>query len=382
MQIEQPGRTTAIATLGAICLFPLIVLPVIVGAFVDYIGMTESEAGLATAIGALGAALTAIPVALTIHHLDLKRLAYSGLIIMAITDGLSIAAVSIPVEAFIALRFLSGVGAAAVYASVMSGYAAWQEPDRAYGLFMGVQFGVSAIGLYFLPVVLPMIGIEGLYAGIVSMDLVALGLVSRLPGKDERKGAGSEAPLEWKIILRRTSLVCLLGIGLFESANMAHFAYAERIGVAFEIDPGRIGAILGIATVAGIPAAFAVVWLGDRMGHLVPIAVAAACQCLALLLLMQSSAEAVYVIAMCMLSIGWAFSLPYFQAVEAELDPGGSVVVAGGFATSLGASLGPAVAAMLVMPGQYAGIFVAAIGTYVLVVGLMRFVILRMPRSA
>ncbi|MGI9264405.1 MAG: MFS transporter, partial [Gammaproteobacteria bacterium] len=157
----------AIATLGSICLFPLIVLPVIVGAFVDYIGMTESQAGLAIAVGALGSAVTAVPVALAIHHLDLKRLALVGLIVMVIADGLSIAAMSIPVEAFITLRFFSGVGAAAVYAAVMSGYAAWEESDRAYGLFMGVQFGVSAIGLYFLPQVLPTIGIEGLYAGIV-----------------------------------------------------------------------------------------------------------------------------------------------------------------------------------------------------------------------
>jgi predicted MFS family arabinose efflux permease len=381
VHIEQPARTAAIATLGAVALFPLLVLPIIVGGFVDHIGMSESQAGWATATGALGAALAAIPVALTIHHLDLRRLATAGLIVMAIADGLSIAALSIPVETFFALRFLSGVGAAGVYASVVSGYAAWDAPDRAYGFFMGVQFAVSAVGLYFLPLILPIVGIEGLYAGIAAMDLVAIGLVTRLPTRDERKGAGSEAPLEWKIVLRRTSLVCLLGIGLFEAANMAHFAYSERIGVAFGLDASRIGLILGVATVVGIPGAMAVVWLGDRFGHFVPILIGLANQSAALFLLFAAGGQLTYTIAMCMLSIGWAFSLPYFQAVEAELDPGGSVVVAGSFATGMGASVGPAIAATLVLPGDFAGVYLAAISTYFVVAGLMRVVIVGMTRT-
>ena len=382
MQIEQAGRTSLLALLGSVALFPWLVLPVLVGGFVDHIGLSESEAGWAVAIGALGSALATIPISLAIHHLDLRRLALSGLIIMAIADGLSMAAASLPVWFFLLLRFLYGVGAACVFSSVMSAYAGWKEPDRAYGLFMAIQFALSAVGLYGLPLVLPTLGIGGMYAGVVVLDLIAMAIIPRLPGRDERRGAGSQAPLEWRVVLRRTSLVCLLGIGLFEAANMSHFAYAERIGVSFALEGGDIGTILGIATIVGIPAAFTVVLLGDRFGHFAPIAVALCCQILALVLLMAGQEPLAYISAMCMLSIGWAFALPYFQAVEAELDPGGSVVVAGGFATALGASVGPAMAAMLVLPGQYAGIYIAAITTYLLVVVLMRFVTTRVQAPA
>ena len=50
----------------------------------------------------------------------------------------------------------------------------------------------------------------------------------------------------------------------------------------------------------------------------------------ALLCLNEYSGESLYFLTMTGLSVAWAFGLPYFQAFEARLDPGGSVVVAGG----------------------------------------------------
>ena len=69
--------------------------------------------------------------------------------------------------------------------------------------------------------------------------------------------------------------------------------------------------------------------------------------------------------------MAWAFGLPYFQAFEARLDPGGSVVVAGGFFTSVGAAIGPALAATLVRPGDYSWVILASIGIYLAVAVLM-----------
>ena len=63
--------------------------------------------------------------------------------------------------------------------------------------------------------------------------------------------------------------------------------------------------------------------------------------------------------------------MPYFQAFEAKLDPDGSVVVAGGFFTSAGAALGPAIAATVVTPGDYSAVLLIAIGIYIVVAGLM-----------
>ncbi len=150
-----------------------------------------------------------------------------------------------------------------------------------------------------------------------------------------------------------------------------HFTYAERIGVSLALSNERVGEILGIATLLGIPAGFAVVWIGDRYGELKPILAALALAISGLLILLNGSGASIYVIAMCVLSIAWAFGLPYFQAFEARLDPGGSVVVTGGSFTSAGAALGPAIAAMVVAPNDYFYVLLVAAGIYVIVACLM-----------
>ena len=371
------ARTLALSFLGSVAILPLLVLPVMVGSLVDYLGMTESLAGWAAAAGFLGGALAAVVISLRIHHLDLRKLALYGLLVMLTCDAACIAAPSLPTWLFFALRFLSGIGAAGAYASVMSAFARTRQPDRAYGLFMAMQFAGSAIGLYGLPFLLPLAGIEGLYISFVVAEIVAVSLVSSLPDREERQAQVVPDIIEWRILLTRTALVCLLGIFLFEAANMAHFTYAERIGLTAGLNNGQIGAVLGIATFLGIPAALAVVWFGERWGHFVPVLIGTSCQILALVVLVFAPSAVVYILAMCMLASAWAFSLPYIHAIEAEIDPGGSVVVAGGFATSLGGFIGPAGAAMLIHPGAYSTMLISAAVALLFVIGLMRYVCAR-----
>lgn len=256
----------------------------------------------------------------------------------------------------------------------MGAFARSREPDRAYGLFMAMQFTLSAAGLYGLPFLLPLAGIEGLFVGFTLLNLLAFRLVGKLPDSKDRLANAIPETIEWRILLSRMSLLCLLGICLFEAATMAHFTYAERIGLTTGLSHGQIGEILAFATILGIPAALAVVVLGDRWGYFLPVLLGASCQIIAVLMLTLGSNPMIYILAMCMLATGWAFSLPYFQAIEAVIDPGGSVVVAGGFATAFGGFIGPAVAATLVRPGIYSAMLLTAAVIYLLVILLMRFV--------
>jgi hypothetical protein len=268
------------------------------------------------------------------------------------------------------LRVVSGIGGATAYAAVMATIAASDMPERGYGVFSVFQFGLSAVGLYVLPLVLEDIGVIGMYLGLAAAAVLAMPLFGSVLTRGPVAGS-SDPAIEIHMLLKPAAILAMLGIGLYEAANTMHFTYAERIGVSFGLADHRIGEILGIATVIGMPAAFGVVWLGNRFGDLLPIMAALLLSIAALVLLMLSSGQGVYIVAMCALSVAWAFGLPYFQSVEARLDPGGSIVVAGGFFTSGGGALGPALAAMLVGGQGYAGVLLAAIGVYVIVAALM-----------
>lgn len=375
-------RTLLMAILGSVSLMPLLVLPVVVGGFVDYLTFTESEAGYLASAGFLGSAVAAIVISLRIHHLDLRRLAWIGLTVLILCDAVSIFAADLDTWAFVAVRFLSGAGGATAYAAVMGAYAGWKQPERAYGLFMSIQFLLSALGLFGLPWILDRGGVAAIFILFTALDVLALMFVTQIPGRDERPPVGSGPSLEWRVIAKPVALFCLAGIGLFEAANMANFTYSERIGYQFALDGAAIGTILGAATVLGIPAAFGVFLLGARFGLYVPIMLAVLTQIVALTLLLVGSTPPMYLTSMCLMSLGWAFALPYFQAIEARIDPRGSVVVAGGFATSLGDFLGPATAASLVRPNHFGDMLIGAIVACLVVILLIRLVQFKMRASA
>ena len=163
----------------------------------------------------------------------------------------------------------------------------------------------SKLGLFFLPSIMPTLGITGLFAVFALLDLAALSVLSRLPYRHERLGRVPGAPMEWHVLMTRTSVACLFGIGMFEAYNMAQFTYVERMGQSLGLDGGEIGLALGVSTLLGIPGGFGVTWLGARFGHFKPIAAAIAAQAFALLLLLYGSGMPSYFIALCFLGFAW-----------------------------------------------------------------------------
>ncbi len=361
-------RITRLAVLGSISISPLLILPTMVGALVDYADFTESQAGWVAAVGSAGNALAAIMIGLRIRHLDPRKLAVAGMIALGTFDALSMLVADVPVWLFLAFRALSGLGGATAYAAVMASYAAMPNSERGYGVFVVLQFALSALGLYLLPLALPTIEATGMYLGLAIA--AAFGLTQTSP-VISRTPETEDAAIEIHMLIRPAAILVMLGIGLFETANNMHFTYAERIGVNFALSDERIGEILGAATLLGIPAAFAVVWIGDRYGEVRPIMAALVLAIIGLLILLDGSGTMIYTVAMSALSVAWAFGLPYFQAYAARLDPGGSVVVTAGFFTAVGTAVGPALAATLVAPNDYSKVLLVAAVIYAITACLM-----------
>jgi MFS family permease len=367
MQAETM-RIIRASILGSVAVLPILILPSMVGALVDFAGFTEGEAGWVAAVGFTGSALGAIGAGLRIQHFDPRRLAIFGLLILAIFDGVSLLVNQLPVWLFLVFRFVSGFGGAVAYAAVMTTIAASNNQERGYGIFMVFQFGISAVLLYTLPIALTEIGVLGMFAAMAIAAALSLllrnSVIHRPPNVED-------AAIEIHMLIKPAAILAMVGIGFYETANFIWYTYSDRIGVSIGLDVVRIGEILGFSAMLGIPAALLVVWMGDRFGQIGPLIFAVLLAMGAELWLLFPTGISTYVVSMAVLSFAWAVGLPYFYAVEARLDPGGSVVVVGGFFTNAGSVAGPAIAATLVVPDGYDQVLLAGLGAYLIVICLM-----------
>jgi len=352
-----------LALLGCSCVIPILIGPVITGVLVDYGGFSPAEAGLTSGWGAIGSVTVALICALTMHRLRLPRLALIGLS-LAVVCNAGAAFMYEHHGVFYTLRALNALGEGAAYAGVMSAFAREKGSERCYGLFMMLQFGIAGVFLWGLPTYLPDLDVRRLYLSFAAVQLAAMPFVALLP-KDPADVAGiSIRGSEWRLLLAVPALAGLAALCFSEASNIGTDVYLERIAVLAGLSDSEIGSSLGIASVLGVPGAFAILFVGSRFGHALPVLVGFAVGAASLWGIMEAESYMVFLLCVSIHSVTWAFVTPYIQSVLADLDPGGAVVTAGGIASGAGAGLGPAAAATLVTENDYSGVFLTSMAAY------------------
>jgi predicted MFS family arabinose efflux permease len=351
---------SAYSVIGTVTLMPLLVLPAMVGVLVDEAGLSESFAGWVASANFFGGALAGLLIALRIHRLDLRRIAALGLAIAIVGDVVS-AYVAAPSEWFLLLRFFTGLAAGTAHVAALSAFARHDDVERGYGLFVTLQFIVSGLGLYVLPVYSQQLGVSGMYLMFAVLEMFALLLLGKLPGKASDHWSGAPQNTELGVLLAGVTIVAMLGYGMFEAANTAQFTYFERLGVALDYSDRQIGTALLVASLIGIPGAFTIVVIGKRLGRRGPLAFGIAVAITGLVLLITTRSYPWYFAASCCLGFSWAFCLPYFQSLMASLDPDGSAIAAGSSAATIGGAGGPGLAALIVGDGNYQYVFMLSI---------------------
>jgi predicted MFS family arabinose efflux permease len=256
------------------------------------------------------------------------------------------------------------LGTGATYVAAVSAFARFGNYEQGYGVFITLQFIVSGLGLYILPVFSSSLGVTGMYLSFVGFDLLALLLARYLPGKAEIDAADAERPSELGVLFAAATILAMLGFGLFEAANTAQFTYIERAGVALDLSAQQVGVALLIASLIGIPGAFAIVFVGQRFGIVGPLTLGIGLAVVGLLILIGTETFGWYLGASCFVGFSWAFCLPYIQTLLAEIDPNGSAIAGGSATSTVGGALGPGLAALVVGGGDYDRVFLLSIGVF------------------
>ncbi|WP_339670011.1 MFS transporter [Dasania marina] len=340
-----------IGLIGTIGLYSLMILPILVGAYIDYLGFDEDTAGWVSAINLAGVAIITLIVSLKTKRWPLHKVASIGLALMLVFDVLSLFFHDLTI--FAALRFCSGMAGGAAMAAAGAAIARLKHSEKGYGIYIGCQFLFPAIAMYFLAQSLPSIEFNGMMQIIIGLELLAL-IATPIFINYPLPAVNSELDtLETKLIFQRPALLSLLGLCVYGAATAAIWAYADRIGIDASLSVKASGNIIAIITGISVLGAILVIYLKDRFGYIKPLSAGLILQIIGLLILMNIHTPIGYTIGIGTFSIAWAFCWPYFLSIQADLDQTGTVVVAGQFTNLLGNATGPAIAAFLVGGGLY-----------------------------
>lgn len=347
--------------IGTITLMSLLVLPAMIGTLVDETSLTEVQAGWSASLNFLGGAVIAGLMALRMHHLDLRKISMFGFLLAATGDVLAGFSTH-HATLFMLIRFLTGVGAGIAYTSVLAAFARLPQVDRGYAVFVTLQFVVSGLGLFLLPVFSETLGAKGMFISLALLDVLGFSLCAHLPGKAVQLRSGEIRTSELPVLFAGATVLGAVGFLIFEAAFTAEFTFVERMGVSLAFTDPQIGTSMLVASLAGIPGAFSIVLLGGRIGRFNGLVFGIAASVSGLVIMISAQSYAAYVIGSILISFAWAFCLPFIQGLLATLDPKGTAVAAGSASSTIGGAIGPGLAAMVIAGGVYQHVFMFAIG--------------------
>lgn len=325
-----------LATAG---LFYVNIMPAIVDGLIGGLAFSPQQAGYVGSANVYGAAAGALTIVFLIRRLRWRPAAYALLIALILLDLVSML-VTHP-AALIALRFLHGLAGGALVGVGFSVIARTANPDRTFGVLLVIQFGLGGLGNLYLPRLVPVFGVDVLFASLIAFSLVTAAMVPFLDEYRVRAPEAGEAAVAPRRIAALPLALTLLALFLFQAGNMGLFAFIIGLGKAYALDLDFITMTLGASGWIGIVGAVIVIGLYTRYGRLLPLIVAMGLTVIGIWVLHFSAIPAVFFVANCGMGITWAFVIPYLLGLCAAFDKEGRMAALGGFASKMGLASGP-----------------------------------------
>lgn len=356
-QHTSPVVILLVALLGTYGQTAIGLLPLMVTSWVESNGFSESSAGFIGSATLVGMTLGLAAAVLLLKHRPHAWVATMGIFIALGGDILSIYQQA-PLHLGI-VRFIAGSGYGLVIASVVSWFARHEMADRCFGTFMLLQLLVFAGLFTLIPFLEPRIGPATSNYSLIALGSFCLLLAPLLrlnpPDKDEtRRAKETRSVLFPDDVPRTISIAAVVAPGFVLMATVGFWAFLHRFGLSQGIAENRLGAILGLVTLSGIPASLAVIWLGGRLGRLVPILIGLTGLLIPMIMFgLGATFLGAYVMGGVLFTMAWSFSIPVMQAIQADLDATGELATLSTIPQSIGSAMGPVTFAMALGVGYY-----------------------------
>lgn len=348
--------------------------PIIATAYVDYLNFSEAQAGYVLAADKSGFAIGTLLVSARIHIWNRRAIAMCGIAIL-LSGNLACLGLSAFNSMFIA-RFAIGIGAGSAAGVMAASIAASNSPDRFFGFYTVLTLSTIAILMSLTPRLLISFGIKGLFSLLACMTLPALCLVRNLPEfAVGRKNSVERTPASWRNMPLKIVLIVSIATLVYYIGTGGVWTYMSQVGKAQGFTIQAIGNLLAVAQFFGVVGAMVPIFLGVRLGRVLPIAFSLITSICCLLALLIFSNKLVYALVIQLYMFVWLLFFPYLMGIVSELDPVGRLAGVSYALQSIGFAIGPALAALLISGGSYAALFYLGIGCYLVTLILLSSVV-------
>lgn len=369
-QRDSRGALAAGALLFSIGPAAMMVMPMIVGVYVDELGFTGRQAGLLASVEATGMCVASLLGIIWVGRLDWRLVTLLGL-------GCAIAAnlLAAGVHEFIPMmgcRALASLGAGTAFAAATASLAEQSKPETAFGIGLAVQTLLTTVMMALSAAIIEWQGIAGIFRMLALLAFVVALPVGWLPARSAKSApAGQPAPHPGSTGVGRI-VAGLTGTMLFYAGVLGFWVYLERIGHAAGHSNALIGTILAWSLAAGVLGGMGPVWLSNRMGIARPIMVTILLLVGTVLVAVGKVSVTVFALSAIVFGAMWVFATAYQAALIATLDRRGRYVVLVPAAQGAGAMIGPAAAALLIQGDVYVAVNAIAVAFFAVSLILFR----------
>ena len=363
MQADAPPESraslAALIVIGTGAMTSATLSPVMLGLYIDELGLSASQASLAIAAENGAYALGLLLFYLVLHRSRRPLLAAAGLGVMIVTSLLTARAGGfLPL---LAIRAVFGLAMGFTASTVFAAYAGRADPQRVWAIATFVNLAYAAILLGLSGWIAQTSGLAGIVAVLALTALIGLGctrLIPPAPPYPSTEATGmSKAPegaINFPAVCGALTLLCLY------AGHTTLWSFQERMGLAVGLDRSQVGVLLGISVLGAIGGAVLSIIAGHRFGQRGPNALAFAGLVVSALLLATPTMTA-YVAGAVVVKTAWFFGLPFILGAIARLDRSGRWSSMGAALLALGSAIGPAIGATLAGYGAHMIGFLAAV---------------------
>lgn len=339
--------------------------PFMVGALVEFGGLTTGRAGGIVSAEMAGAALGALASFYGVNKYDRRGIIVAGLSIFMIGN-----IVAASVDGFLplmAVRTVCGFASAAVVATACACIAMSPEAERAFGYYFLTMIGTGALGAIAMPQIVALGGAKSIFLTYAIVALVMALVSLKLP---RLKIAEARGRKEIPSALAAEPLHALGAVLLWFVAFGAIWTFVERVGAVVQLSANDIGFAIAISQGGGAVGALIASILGLRMGAVKPIVVAATAYFAATISIPFVTSLQSYVLMVFMLSFGFSMGNPYLSGLLARLDTSGRLTSLGTLMQAGGLAIGPGVGALVISGADITNIIWLGAGAAVVSAGL------------